>query len=110
MISCQSQGKDLYSVLVLTENDQASIFVARSGEIIFKEKVIPEGTEAESSGSLGEQSYLRIDYEDGKSGLLKFCENGKEVEVNFDYDECSEASLKWPGKESSKYIPDLKCN
>lgn len=110
VLSCQSQAEGNYSVTVLAEEGQTpSLTVARDGDIVFKEYVALEGVEAESSGALGKQSYLRVDYEDDSSGTLIFCENGKSVEVAFDYKECGQASAKWPTVQSSAYIPEFDC-
>ena len=110
MLSCLSQGEVNYSATVLAEDGTTPfLYIAKDGILVFKEKVVLEGEEAESAGALGNQSYLRVDYEDDKAGFLKFCENGKEVEVTFDYKECSESSVKWPNHQNSSYIPSLKC-
>jgi hypothetical protein len=110
MLSCQSHGEVSYSVIIIAEDGGTpSLYVAQDGTLIFKEKVNLEGEEAESSGALGKQSYLRVDYEDDHAGLLKFCKNGKEVEVAFGYKECGESSANWPNKRNSRYVPDLDC-
>ena len=109
-INAKAQGQEQYSVtLMQTPGSSPNILVARSGQIVFSERVSLMGSEAESYGATGPKSYLRVDYEDDNAGLLKFCEKGKEVEVAFDYKECTDAAPSWLNQAEPELVPTLSC-